>query len=105
MRGVPDRFARVSLAAGALPTNDHQAFCRISYLPLAGDEAVDRQHFLWSLIGHSGKYRPSAGQPQTERPRQVEKIITNEEHPEHVRTTNDANAGIWRPERCQGFFE
>jgi hypothetical protein len=35
----------------------------------------------------------------------VENVVTIEEHPKPVRTANDANDTIWRPERSQGLLE
>jgi hypothetical protein len=35
----------------------------------------------------------------------MENVITVQEHPEHVRTANDANTAVWRPEQSQGLLE
>jgi hypothetical protein len=73
-------------------------------MPLAAVEAMACKHFLRSPRGHLRKDRSPAGQSHIGRPRQVENVITVQEHREHVRTADDANAAVWRPE-SQGLLE
>src|ERR1700737_4334999 len=63
------------------------------------------KHFLRSPCGHFRKDRLPTWQSHTGRPRQVENVITVQEHPEHVCTANDASAAVWRPEHSHGFLE
>src|SRR5476651_602010 len=63
------------------------------------------KYLLRRLCRHLGKDRPATGQPHAGRPRQVENVITIQKKPEHFRAADDANAGVWRPQRGQGLFE
>jgi hypothetical protein len=72
---------------------------------LAAVEAVGCEHLLRSPRGYLRKDRAATGQSHIRRPRQVENVITVQEHPEHLRTPNDANDTVWRPEHSQGFLE
>jgi hypothetical protein len=73
-------------------------------MPLAAVEAMACKHFLRSPRGHLRKDRSPTGQSHIGRPRQMENVITVQEHREHVRTADDANAAVWRPE-SQGLLE
>jgi hypothetical protein len=44
-----------------LPANDHHAFCRIEYLPLAAVETMAGKHFLWGPGGYLRKNRSATG--------------------------------------------
>ena len=88
-----------------MPANDRHAFCRIKHLPFAAVEPITCKHFLWSPRGHVGKDWSAIGHSHPGRPRQIENVITVQEHPEHVRAADYANAAIWHPESNQGLLE
>jgi hypothetical protein len=81
-----------------LPDNEHQGFCWIKYSVPVAVEATAAKHFLRSPRGHFRKDRSPTGQSHVGHPGKVENVIKVQEHPEHARAANDANAAVWHPE-------
>jgi hypothetical protein len=88
-----------------LPANEHQAFCWIKYSVPVAVEATAAKRFLRSPRRHFRIDRSPIGQSPVGHPEKVENVIKVQEHPEHVRAANDANAVVWRPEHSQGLLD
>ena len=88
-----------------VPFNNRHAIFHVKQLGRPRFQPMLCKHILWRSRRHLGKDRSTAGQMYAGRARQKEDVITIQKYSEHLRSTDNANAVIRRPQHCQGLLQ